>query len=135
MRRAAFAALLALAATPLAADEMIRSPSGNIVCIATETDGVAGVRCDLDAISKQSLKRPKACDLDFGQAYFVETTSKRGVAMCYGDTALGPEGRVIAYGETWRWKGLSCASSPAGMRCANARGAGFEISRQRQRLF
>lgn len=134
IRSLALAALL-LAPGLAVADDAFRSPSGNIGCLAFETDGVAGVRCDLAEMSKQSFRKPKDCDLDFGQAFGVDAGSKRGEALCYGDTALGPESRVLPYGQSWRWKGLTCTSSPAGMRCANARGAGFEISRERQRVF
>lgn len=126
-----------LTATPLAAQdaETFRSPSGNIACAGYDDEGKPGVRCDLAAVSKRSLRRPADCDLDFGQAFFVAAASDRGMAVCHGDTVADPEARVLPYGQDWRWKGLVCRSSPAGMRCVNARGAGFEISRERQRVF
>ena len=136
MRRLALAFALALAGAGAAAqDNTFRSPSGNIGCFAYDEDGVAGLRCDIAKIAGRPLRRPADCDLDFGQAFAVRSDSRRGAAICHGDTVLDPNARALPYGRTWRWRDLSCASSPAGLRCANAKGAGFEISREKQRVF
>jgi hypothetical protein len=48
--------------------------------------------------------------------------------VCAGDTALGG-GTVLRYGTAWSRDGITCASSSSGLRCKNAWGHGFFISR------
>lgn len=131
----ALMATLAGVAPASAQDNTLRTPSGNIGCFAYDEAGAATVRCDILQVRTRSLRRPKGCDLDFGQAFVIAGGARRGAAICHGDTVIDPHARASPYGETWRWRGLACLSSPAGLRCANTRGAGFEISRERQSVF
>ena len=134
-RTLAIAALLACSmysSSAWAEEAYFRTPSKNIYCAYFDYDGRPEVRCDIRSFTSTMGKRPADCDLDFGQAFAVRSDSRRGAAICHGDTVLDPNARALPYGQTWRWRDLSCASSPAGLRCANAKGAGFEISREKR---
>ena len=49
--------------------------------------------------------------------------------VCHGDTALDPHAPVLTYGKTWQRNGLKCISKAVGLRCTNAGGHGFFLSR------
>lgn len=122
-----------LAAASAHADERgFRSPSGNIHC--APEDG--GLRCDVaERTFRPPQPRPRDCPLDYGGAVWM---TPRGAAsvMCAGDTILDPRRPVLPYGTAWKAAGgFECSSSPAGVRCANAAGRGWELSRDRLRLF
>jgi hypothetical protein len=55
----------------------------------------------------------------------------RALLICDGDTVADRRTRVLAYGEAWREAGVDCAVTRTGLRCANADGHGFEMSRAR----
>jgi hypothetical protein len=42
---------------------------------------------------------------------------------------------TLGYGRTWKRGNLSCVSRSAGLTCQNREGHGFELSRERQRVF
>ena len=58
--------------------------------------------------------------------------SKTGLAqlVCHGDTALDPRARALAYGTDWVRDGFRCQSRDIGLRCTNARGHGWFLSRE-----
>ena len=131
------AALCALLLTPTVASAALKqfvTPSGNIGCIGDARE----VRCDIRQTSATGPKRPKSCDLDWGDAYRLGPTGRaRGV--CHGDTVLPTPGdgtRVIAYGTTIRLSpNLRCASRRTGLTCSNNAGHGFKLSRAVIKLF
>jgi len=132
MRRRAAIAMLAAAALlsagvapPARADSivMFSSPSHGIGCVLY--NGV--LRCDVTGGVIPLPPRPKACSLDWGQGYNLVGHGLASV-VCAGDTALGARD-TIPYGSTWRRGDFACASSRNGMRCTNADGHGFFISR------
>jgi hypothetical protein len=125
----------AMASPAVAQDDyMFQSPSGNIAYLI---DGTAGfVRCDMGEMTVQSHpNRPADCDLDYGHAFGIGAHDARGEALCYGDTLVIPDLPVLDYGEAVSLGGLSCTSAKTGMRCVNAAGHGFDISKAAQRLF
>lgn len=111
--------------------EGFRSPSGNIQCLFFDD---TSVRCMVRETTNPSLPRPEDCELDWGNDFGLEASSWRGERLCVGDTIAGdyPE---LPYGEAFQRGGISCSSERSGITCTNDRGAGFELSRARQRLF
>ena len=48
---------------------------------------------------------------------------------CVSDSVHSPTARVLRYGTTWRRDGFVCVSRTSGLRCRNAAGPGFFLSR------
>ena len=48
---------------------------------------------------------------------------------------IGTDVATLGYGSTWKRGRLSCISRSAGLTCQNQDGHGFELSRERQRVF
>jgi len=129
------AALLAVSfASAAKAQEGFRSPSGNIHCQFFDDDDPT-VRCDLRQTSNRPPPRPRDCDLEWGQAFEVSSRAARGSLLCHGDTVQDDRLSVLPYGHAWLRGGITCLSAQTGVRCSNARGAGFEIARAKQRVF
>lgn len=107
-----------------------RTPSGNIGCVyaSAEAGLPASVRCDIRSGLRPVPARPKNCHLDYGDSYELPKTG-RAVVVCHGDTAIDPHAPVLAYGKTWQRNGLKCSSKVVGLRCSNAGGHGFFLSR------
>lgn len=125
-------AATALAASASAADAAsFLTPSGNIGCYVLRDSA----RCDLKARDFRSPAKPRACDLEWGDAIGVGPRSRRGSFVCHGDTARDPRSRTLAYGRTIKVGPMRCTSRTDGVRCANALGHGFLVSRQAYRLF
>jgi hypothetical protein len=119
-----------LASTALAIGGF-RSPSGNIGCAGYGSS----VRCDIRTTTNGLPPKPKNCDLDYGSAYGVNLSSKRGYRLCAGDTVLDPRRPTRAYGTSWRFRSITCRVRQSGVTCKNAKGHGFFLSKARQRLF
>jgi hypothetical protein len=116
---------------PAAADAQrhvpgLRTPSGNIVCAFSG----GSIRCDIRSGLHRLPPRPRDCDVDWGQGF---TLRKRGRAaiVCAGDTVLALDVPTLRYGRTWRRGGITCVSRSVGLRCHNADGRGFFLSRER----
>ncbi|WP_200943117.1 DUF6636 domain-containing protein [Altererythrobacter sp. Root672] len=119
-----------------AIEESFGTPSGNIQCLYYQAEGESpSLRCEIGEVSNALPPRPDDCELDWGNAFEISVQSSRGERICHGDTIATPTPRVIAYGETWARGGFTCRSTRQGLRCQNARGAGFALSRARQELF
>lgn len=130
------ALLVCAGASPALAQDFLQfqTPSGNIACYMEGGDGFA--RCDIGAMTAQShAKRPADCDLDFGHGFGIAADAARGEALCYGDTVAMPDLPVLDYGQAVSLAGISCTSAKTGMRCVNAAGHGFDISKAKQDLF
>jgi hypothetical protein len=130
---AAFAAVGLVAGLATARPSSIaffKTPSGNIGCIyASAEPGIAAsLRCDIRSGLKPKPPRPKRCDLDYGDSLEILKTG-RTIVVCHGDTALDPHALVLGYGRVWRRDGFTCSSKAIGLRCSNARGHGFFLSR------
>jgi uncharacterized protein DUF6636 len=136
------AALLVVGAASASAERTLgtiaffRTPSGNIGCVysAAAPGSKAGLRCDIRSGIKPRPARPKGCDLDYGDSYEIGRTG-RAILVCHGDTALDPRAKALAYGRTWRRNGITCRSKTTGLRCSNAAGHGFFMSRARSYRF
>lgn len=106
------------------------SPTGNIGCYIDRSS----VRCDIGERDWQPPKRPKGCDLDYGQG--IELTAGAGADfVCAGDTALGG-GDPLPYGESIGAGLLRCEREESGITCTDTEnGRGFTISRQSYEIF
>lgn len=71
-------------------------------------------------------------DWTFGYEMGARSRSR---TVCAGDTVLSPGARVVRYGTTWRGGAFRCKSLRTGLRCNNATGHGFFLSRQRSYRF
>ncbi|MCV9937910.1 hypothetical protein OIU35_16265 [Boseaceae bacterium BT-24-1] len=129
-----------------------RSPSGNIHCRYLEDADGAALRCDILRTDTRPPRRPRDCELDYGNAFVVQAESPPSrrlpspsemrakgppaMRICHGDTVADPSSPVLAYGANWVQGGFICSvSAELGISCRNARGAGFRLSRNRQELY
>lgn len=106
-----------------------QTPSGNIHCAVDGSE----IRCDIVERSFTPPPRPRSCQFDWGGS--VELTPHGARMICVSDTAANPDYPRLAYGTAWQGGGLTCVSAQAGLRCTNAAGRGFELSRARLSLF
>jgi hypothetical protein len=74
-----------------------------------------------------------ACQLDWTGVSLG--LSSRGRPTCAGDTAYDPRSRILGYGRTWQRAGITCVSRTIGLRCTNRAHHGFELARERWRVF
>jgi hypothetical protein len=101
-----------------------RTPSGAIGCGYYD----AVLRCDVRGGVVPLPPQPRSCEFDWGQGFNL---SQHGPAriVCAGDTALNRSATILGYGTTFHRGAIACGSSPNGLRCTNADGHGFFISR------
>lgn len=131
----AAAGLMAWSASAVALTQFA-TPSRNIGCIGDRTE----VRCDIRVTNAKPPKRPKACRFDWGSAYVITPGAKRGRGLCASDTTLPSPGqriRILTYGTriVFGRSAIVCVSRKTGLTCTSRRKHGFELSRQRIRLF
>lgn len=109
-------------------------PSHRIGCMDTDGGGTPTfLRCDVLDVDHPAA-RPASCKLDYGHAFGL-TARGRARRLCVGDTAVDPRAKVLAYGRSRRLGPFRCTSRRTGLRCTNAAGHGFALSRAQQRLF
>jgi hypothetical protein len=108
---------------------MFSSPSKNIAC-AMEA-GYA--RCDIAQRTWAPPPKPASCDVDYGNG--LDLSKGRAGISCAGDTMLGQD-RILGYGQAIRVGSAVCASSAAGMRCADVTsGHGFVLAKEGYQIF
>lgn len=117
-----------------------KSPSANIHCqyfdgASDKPPSANVIRCDIKSIGNPLPRRPKDCDLEWGQAFEMNDRAGPAQRLCYGDTVMDPRLPVLPYGGAWQRGGIACKSEQSGVSCVNAKGNGFELSRNAQRLF
>ncbi len=106
------------------------SPSGNIACIISEQFA----RCDVAEKSWDAGPPPAACTSTYGQGVVVSVDGP--AVVCAKDSLVGAGGGTLAYGRDVTVGDYTCASSEAGMRCAQAStGFGFSVSRRAYTFF
>ena len=121
------------ARTASAAIVSFRMPSKNIYC-AEFTGAGATLRCDIRSGVKPLPPKPASCDFDWGAGFTLGRRSRARIS-CVSDSVYNASARVLRYGTTWRRDGFTCTSRVAGLRCRNATGHGFFLSRQRSFRF
>ena len=80
--------------------------------------------------------KPASCRGPWGHR--VQMAERGPVSLICGapgprNTAPGVE--VAPYGQTGRWGGISCSSTPQGLDCRNGSGHGFRLSRASQQVW
>lgn len=110
------------------------TPSGNISC-AVEGEDEKVLRCEIK--SKLNPKPPQPysgyCEFDWGAGFSLTSYGKPEI-LCISDTISGGNYPTLSYGSTWRNAGFKCVSQRAGLKCTNASGQGFFLSRERWRI-
>jgi len=117
-----------------------QTPSGNIHCLLDDFGSENGqyeayLRCDILQISSNEPRRPKDCEYEWGKAFGLEKTNKRGFLICHSDTTYNQNAPVLDYGGVWTGSGFTCKSKRTGLSCYNAQRHGFTLSRKAQKTF
>jgi hypothetical protein len=110
-----------------------RTPSSNIHCQFFDSDKT--LRCDIREMANRPQRRPRDCDLEWGDAFEVNAAAGSGERICHGDTVADATMPVLGYGQAWERGGFRCRSEQSGVSCANPSGHGFEISKSAQKVF
>lgn len=111
-----------------------KTPSDNIHCVADKMNNLLQLRCDVIQNSAKPLPKPKDCELDWGNAFWM--SDKEGPEpLCYGDTIYNPEYPIVKYGQTWQKWGFVCEITSKYVHCTNPKKHGFELSKSKQILF
>ena len=134
---------LALAATASAARiGAFKTPSRNIVCGWTVGDDhQASMECGV----KSGLKPPprrihcQAGDPN-DKRVALQAHGRATPVLCAGDPGpllpqIEAKARVLAYGTSTTFGGITCRSAVTGLTCRNRDGHGFFVSRQSWRTF
>ena len=108
-------------------------PSRNIEC-AEFRDARATLRCDIRRGLKPLPPKPASCEFDWGAGFIMDRRGRAHVS-CVSDSIHSPSARVLRYGTTWRRDGFVCVSRRTGLRCRNASGHGFFLSREHSYAF
>ena len=124
---------LVAAGTATAGVISFRMPSKNIEC-AEFTDARPTLRCDIRGGLKPLPPKPASCEFDWGAGYIMGRRGRAHVS-CVSDSVHDPSARVLRYGTIWRRDGFVCVSRTAGLRCHNAAGNGFFLSRRHSYAF
>jgi hypothetical protein len=114
-----------------------RTPSGNIGCVydSGSSSGFSpSLRCDIRSRLRPLPPKPRGCDVDWGDSYELGHTGRARIT-CHGDTAILPRSRVLRYGSSWTRSGFVCTSRVVGLRCHNASGHGFLLSKRHSYRF
>jgi hypothetical protein len=119
-----------------------KTPSRNIVCgYSIDVHGLASMEC---GILSGLRPAPKRIHCDAGdpndKRLSLSATGRARPVLCAGDPGpllpqIQAQARVLPYGTTIRFGGISCASAFTGLTCRNRSGHGFFLSRERWRLF
>lgn len=105
-------------------------PSGNIVC----SIGGGQARCDIAQAAYDRSDAPEGCD--DGWALAMQVTPSGAQAVCAGDREMPETTISLAYGESTRVGGYSCAASTQGVACReDASGHGFWLRAEAYVLF
>jgi hypothetical protein len=116
--------------------DSFRMPSGNIFC-AYQHYSFAPIelRCEIRSKIRPLPPRPASCgDAVWGEGYSMR---QRGPAhvLCITDTIYDPKAKVLPYGTTRRYGAFRCTSKTTGLRCVNATGNGFFLSKEHSYTF
>lgn len=120
----------------LSAHADFQTPSENVVCSTrAEVNEKGGVTCLIRDINNKHIKpRPRDCDGDWGNMFFVSATGKPQMA-CYSDYPFDFHPLTLNYGDTIKGKTYQCTSQKTGMTCMNKEQHGFTLSKESQKLF
>jgi hypothetical protein len=109
--------------------DTFKTPTGNIFCSMQDKS----LRCDILKSSAKLPPKPKDCNLDWGNAFYLEIRGK-GERACHGDTIVGPSYPILNYGKTWTKNGFTCISRTTGLTCTNQDKKGWQLSKTQQKF-
>jgi hypothetical protein len=125
----------ALAATPLPG---LRSPSGNIRCVAAQSLFCSLRRADYAETLQDRCLNPNG-EMGAGVDWhgFELPRRGRGRILCSGGAlwAGTPRYVTVAYGRTWQGGAWTCRSRRTGLTCTNRGGHGLFLARERWRAW
>lgn len=135
-------ALLLPAAAGASSTGAFKTPSRNIVCgYAIDDHGAASMECGVKS-GLQPPPRPIHCLAGDPNHKRVSLRSRgRAVpVLCAGDPGpllpqVEAKARVLAYGRSTTFGGITCTSRATGLTCTNRDRHGFFLSRERWRSF
>jgi hypothetical protein len=113
------------------------TPSGNIGCLFEDLQG-AHVRCDRLEHTGELPPKPADCDFDWGHSVEL-SVGRRAELACTSDSVMGLQGetdgaRELPYGDSVRYRGITCTSTETGLRCRTSGGHGFVLARASVRV-
>lgn len=112
-----------------------KSPTGNILCGMFDDD-YPGVRCDMFELTPSYTRPPAGCEHDWGSSFWIGSGARKGELACVSDAIADPrQTRVLPYGASVSFGGVTCRSEKTGVTCVNPAGHGFTIRKARQQLF
>jgi hypothetical protein len=118
-----------------------KTPSRNIVCgYSIDFFGKASMECGIKSGLKPPPRRIHCLAGDPNdKRVSLRTAGRAAPVLCAGDPGpllpqIEARARVLRYGRTIRFGGISCRSTITGLTCRNRSGHGFFLSRQRWRL-
>jgi len=139
-----FAFLAALVAAPAASTTVlpgIRSPSGNIMCLALPGPP-ADLWCNIEKsnYSKRLIAYCAQPRIGVDWVGFSLGVKSKGSIACSGGAMYDsgtqhPHVVALPYGKTWRSGAFTCLSQSVGVTCRNRAGHGLFVSRQSYRVF
>jgi uncharacterized protein DUF6636 len=120
-----------------------KTPSRNIVCgySIAPADGSASMECGIKSGLKPPPRRIHCLAGDPNdRRVSLRATGRASPVLCAGDPGpllpqIEAKAKVLAYGRTIRFGGISCMSAIIGLTCRNRSGHGFFLSRAHWRLF
>ena len=123
-----------------------RTPSGNIFCNFETAVGDNGgpsrfLYCAIKSgIKPAAPRKAPGCSRALWTEVKATGRATWGGSTCPGqDEGQGPvrelATKVLPYGKSWSWRGMSCTSAFEGLTCRNLSRHGFFMSRMRTRLF
>jgi hypothetical protein len=118
----------------------LRSPSGNITCLAVPVPP-ASLVCSLRRSDyAQALQERCMAGPSVDWHGFELPARRRATILCSGGILYSPDTeqpvyRTVAYGRSWRAGPFTCWSRVAGVTCRNRAGHGLFVSRQRWRVW
>ena len=113
-------------------EAFFKSPSGNIQCAITAGDAVVA-ECFLRQFTPSPALAATACGQSWG--FFVDHVGT-GRAICTDPTFVMMQNpKVLAYGRSVTFAGVTCRSEKTGVTCTNANGHGFQVARAAQSVF
>lgn len=105
---------------PSAASYSFQSPGGNIACnLGSDTNGVAGVACDIGDHTYTPPPTPAGCHLGWGDRFSMQQGNP-AMMDCHGDTLRVPGLPTLDYGQTRTAGSITCDSESAGMTCTDS---------------